>query len=104
MPKSTGPSFSVSQAEANIIHKIARRAVAQLQVLSVHGCTVLDVHMDIIACHANGCPLRLEDLLAADPFNFAHDVLGIARHLNRTTGQVEGFSPRFRARTPRKAA
>ena len=39
--------------------------------------------MDITATHLNGNPLRLAALLAADDFNFMHDVCGIARHLNR---------------------
>ena len=52
--------------------------------------------MDFTAVHANGNPLRLADLLAADDFNFAHDAFGIARHLNRTNGQLENcFLPRF---------
>lgn len=44
--------------------------------------------MDLAAVHANGCPLDLEKLLAADDFNFAHDVFGIYRHLDR-----DGKSP-----------
>lgn len=52
--------------------------------------------MDITACHANGNPLRLADLLAADEFNFTHDVFGIRRHIDRTTGELRDcFVPRF---------
>lgn len=40
-------------------------------------------------------PLDLDRLLAADDFNFAHDVFGIRRHLNRATFQLENcFEPR----------
>lgn len=58
----------------------------------------LDIDMDITATHCNGMPLRLADLLLADDFNFAHDLLGIRKHLNRTTGELENcFVPRFAA-------
>ncbi len=51
--------------------------------------------MDIEACHASN-PLDLEGLAKADDFNFIHDVFGIRRHLNRSTGKLEDcFSPRF---------
>lgn len=56
----------------------------------------LDLTMDLAACHANGRPLRLADLAAADDFNLAHDVFGIHRHLNRESGALGGcFVPRF---------
>lgn len=57
----------------------------------------LTAHMDISAVHAR-CPLRLSDLRDADQFNFAHDMYGIQRHLNRQTGTLENFFlPRFAA-------
>lgn len=56
----------------------------------------LDLAMDLTACHLNGCPLRLKELLEADEFNFAHDVFGIRNHIDRTTGKLTGFfEPRF---------
>ena len=56
----------------------------------------MDIAMDVAATHCNGCPLRLEDLLAADDFNFCHDIGGVARHLNRSTGKLsQEFSPRY---------
>lgn len=39
--------------------------------------------------------LRLGDLLNADTFNFGHDVIGIQQYINRSTGAVNGFIPRF---------
>ena len=52
--------------------------------------------MDIIAVHANGCPLKLSELLTAPRFDFTHDVFGIRRHLNRETGQLQDcFLPRY---------
>lgn len=59
----------------------------------------LDADMDITATHCNGNPLRLDDLLNADAFQFAHDIGGIRRHLNRETGKLEDcFVPRFTVR------
>lgn len=55
-----------------------------------------ECQLSIAACHLNGCPLRLADLLTADAFNFAHDVLGINRHISRDTGKLlNHFLPRF---------
>ena len=42
--------------------------------------------------------LRLEDLLKADDFNFAHDVVGIMNNINRTEFPATDFGlfvPRF---------
>ncbi len=56
----------------------------------------MDCRMDITACHLNACPLDLKALVTADDFNFAHDVYGIRRHINRDTAQLENcFVPRF---------
>ena len=58
----------------------------------------MDILMDVDACHSNGCPLQLQALLDADDFNFAHDVFGIRRNINRQTGQLMNcFWPRYAA-------
>lgn len=55
--------------------------------------------MDITACHLNGCRLDLEALLNADDLNFAHDVFGIRRHIDRSTAALcDHFVPRFKRR------
>lgn len=90
-----GVSFSVVDRDAHLIRKIVDRAIA---VGLKHGARFdrMSTQMDITACHANGNPLRLDDLLAADDFNFLHDIVGIERHLNRDTGKLMNcFSPRF---------
>lgn len=43
----------------------------------------------------NAFNLRLEDLLKADNFNFAHDVVGIANNINRETKEFGLFVPRY---------
>jgi hypothetical protein len=96
-------SFDVNRADQRIITEIAKRAerMAAAHQHQSDRRKVMDYVMDITACHANGCPLDLIRLLAADDFNFAHDVFGIEWHLDRidtspTGGQLLGeFLPRF---------
>jgi hypothetical protein len=93
-------SFAVTDAERQTINQISARVCKVLKASAVKlpkGFR-LHVQMDLAATHANGCPLRFDDLLKADDFNLLHDVLGIDRHLDRATGQLTGFfSPRFSA-------
>lgn len=91
-------SFKVRRDEFKLIDRIANRA---LNIAVGYGIPhkKADFAMDITAVHANGNPLRLRELLEADEFNFAHDVFGIYRHLNRETGELENcFRPRFSSR------
>jgi hypothetical protein len=92
-------SFSVTPVERLAIEKIAARAV-RLQVEKERPARfrrkAVDFEMDITATHASGNPLDLDRLLAADDFNFAHDVFGIERHLDGETGELQNyFLPRF---------
>lgn len=91
-------SFDVSNKDRDIIQKIADRALGMERQFLHHRDrrTRTDIEMDITATHASGNPLRLQALLEADDFNFAHDIFGIANCLNRATGQLENcFRPRF---------
>lgn len=88
-------NWNVSKADMKLIQRIADRAVAQAMNHDIE-IDLVDVAMDIAATHANGCRLDLSRLLGADEFNFAHDVVGIRKHLNRETGTLGGgFLPRF---------
>lgn len=92
-------SFDRTPTEDRLFKKIVARAV---RLAKAHGQKLdgLSIHMDLTACHANGCPLDLKRLLAADDFNFSHDVLGIERHMCRDTGQLKDhFLPRFASKT-----
>lgn len=93
-------SFAATPTERATIREIATRAHRIYRKHKVPGAPAhVNTMMDITAAHANGCPLRLQDLAAADDFNFMHDVNGIARHLDRETGQItDHFLPRFRVR------
>lgn len=91
-------SFHVRRDEMELIDRIASRAL-NLAVFHRIPHKKHDFSMDITCVHANGNPLRLRELLEADEFNFAHDVFGIYRHLNRETGELENcFRPRFSSR------
>lgn len=99
MPMLDEVSFNVTAAEAKTIRAIVNRGweIDWLRKSYVKaGCDKTSMVMDVTATHANGNPLRLADLLAADDFNFAHDMSGIANCLDRNTGRLtNNFSPRF---------
>lgn len=51
--------------------------------------------MDLEATHSNGRPLDFEKLLGFGLVSFSHDIGGIRRHIDRTTGELGGcFTPR----------
>jgi len=86
--------FTATMEERDIIAKIAERAERVLLREYKDRFTTM---MDLEVVHSNS-PLRLADFLAADDFNFIHDIVGIRRHLNRETGNLEDcFLPRFTA-------
>lgn len=83
-------NWDCSRTDAAKIDKIAKRAVAMAQERQIDY-DKMTARMDVMACHLNGNPLDLDKLLGADDFNFSHDVFGIARHINRSTGKLENF-------------
>lgn len=84
-------SFKVTFQDSHLISLIVDRFQRRFP-----GADRLHVEMDLTATHANGCPLRLKDLLEADEEEFLHDIHGINFHLNRRTGKLENnFNPRF---------
>lgn len=88
-------SFNVNSDDARLLHLIAKRAV---HMAAANGFVypIIDADMDLTACHANGCTLKLTALLTADDSNFAHDVFGIQRHIDRASGKLQNcFLPRF---------
>lgn len=88
-------NFTATTAERFIIQKIAARAM-EMRGISGHYTDAIDVELDLLAAHANGCPLRLNDMLGADDFQFAHDIYGIARNLDRKCGRlINCFVPRY---------
>lgn len=88
-------NFKLTLDEHKTIVNIAQRAHAMAKEQGLDY-SVLEANMDISACHANGCRLKLSELASTDNFNFAHDVFGIRRHINRQSGELEDcFLPRF---------
>lgn len=87
-------NFTASRFELSVIKKIVERAIR----LGGFDSEVapITLFMDLEACISNGCPLKLDELLAARDSDFMHDVCGISRHLDRTTGRLGGgFLPRY---------
>lgn len=84
-------NFEVSYEDAGLIKKIVERAMTLAP-----DADRLGLEMDITACHANGCKLALRSLLEADDFNFIHDIFGIQKCIDRTTGKLTSFFlPRY---------
>ncbi len=89
-------SFKVTDEQRDLIVKIAHRADKDLFKPQGIDQTIMDTTMDLSATIAQGVPLRLEELLNADKFNFSHDIGGIYHHIDRKTGKLGGcFLPRF---------
>lgn len=85
-------NWNVSKADHDLIVQIAERVA---KITDNYPDTKAALIMDLTATHANGTPLDLPKLLAAEPFDFTHDIFGIRRHINRKTGKLEGcFMPR----------
>jgi hypothetical protein len=83
-------NYDTTQEETQTIEAIARRFI------KLHPVDQITVEMCLMATHMNGCPLRLDHLLAARDFDFLHDLYGIHRHLNRETGKLDSFFiPKF---------
>ena len=88
------PWEQLTDQDVRPIHELAVRAS---KLAAREGVTypVLDATMDITACHLH-TPLNLHALAGANDLEFAKDVFGILRHINRHTGELEnGFTPLF---------
>jgi hypothetical protein len=81
-------SFAISKSDSEKLIKIVDRAKAKLGSIQY---SYREMMMDLTACHANGCRLDLDAMLAASEFDLMHDVLGIRNHLDRKTGRLMNF-------------
>ncbi len=94
-------SFHTTKPEFETIELITDRAmrVALAQGIGKGHEFKRTLQMDVTACHANGCRLKLHELMNAPDFDFAHDVFGIQRHIDRDTGKLgHCFVPRYAER------
>lgn len=81
----------ITEEEKAVIVKIAERFEKDFTPV---GYKRINLLMDMEAAHLV-CPMDLNALLASDDATFNHDLNGIARHINRTTGELERcFVPR----------
>lgn len=81
-------SFTATPDEREIIRMIIER-IEQLDLLVGYDRESLE--MDLIATHANGCPIDFNKLFNFGRFDFMHDISGIVRHLDRRSGELTGF-------------
>lgn len=77
--------FDTNDQDAQLISRILDRAITD-NVIAAENRQHLE--MDLRATHCNGTPLDFTALLGAVPFDFVHDLAGINRHLDRTTGEL----------------
>ena len=97
MSRTAQIKWKLGEADAVLVEKIGLRAHRLAERLGMDT-DILSPIMDVTACHLNGCPLKLAELLAATQEEFAHDVFGIGRHLDRRNGKLtDCFLPRFAA-------
>jgi hypothetical protein len=70
--------------------------VAKRATTLIPGIDRMSVLMDLSVVHNHHYKLDFERMASADDFNLAHDIAGIAYHLNRSTGKLRDcFVPRF---------
>jgi hypothetical protein len=90
-----GISFDISYKDLVLIERIAKRAEPKRKVFTPNY-EYAQLLKDLTVCHVTIYKFRLDEFLAAYESDFWHDIVGIYRHLNRTTWQLEnGFVPRF---------
>lgn len=88
-------NFKCSPEDGALIGLIVKRGIEMGREFNVP-LDHLTMAMDITACHCNGTPLKLLQMLMSDPSDFSHDLLGITRFIDRKTGKLcGGFVPRF---------
>lgn len=99
--------FDMTEQEVPLIFACAKRAYEDLSRYGNPGeaqDAFMVIAMDLAAVNANGCPLDFQKLLDFPDFDFAHDLYGIRKHLDRVTGGLVGcFVPRcarLQAQTP----
>jgi hypothetical protein len=101
-------SFEIAESDRQLVDEIVQRyAAAYSKAMRVEPSkrTLQNLRMDLTATHANGCPMDFAKLLATDNFTFGHDISGIDRHIDRSSGKLLNcFLPRCAKREPWPAA
>lgn len=87
-------SFSVSLEDQRLITRCVRRA-CDIGLIFDEDESRISLNMDLCAAKAQGCNIDFQKMLGFDSFNFAHDIVGIRKNLNRRTGELMNcFLPR----------
>ena len=81
----------VTDEEMNVIKQIAKRAEKNYAKHDIK-IDLISTEMDLVAVHKGCCKLDLKKLLKFDDFNLAHDISGIARHLDRKNIELKNLS------------
>lgn len=82
--------------ETEVMKRIVERAVRMYLNEGINY-EALSVWMDLTYTHKQ-YPLRLAALLHSDDMNFAHDIFGMRKHMNREACELENcFVPRYAA-------
>jgi hypothetical protein len=98
------PLDGARDAALVLIKKIAQRAV-HLYAENDTRVELQDILLDLTCCHFSAQKLRLDELLDANDADFAHDIAGINRHLDRVNYTLkDGFSPRYSLRIEKVSA
>jgi hypothetical protein len=85
----------LSLEEHKLIRQIADRASRLYDGIGTKVAPIY-IEAEISYVHVHVCPLRLKEFAEADGANFAHDIVGIHRHLNMSRNVLEDcFLPRF---------
>ena len=95
MKKRSQIEWKASPEDADLLKQIAVRAWELLGTKRKSD-DLKQIGMDLTACHLNGCPLRLNDMLWGNDLDLMHDITLIYKHIDRRTGTLTGFAlPRF---------
>lgn len=90
-------NWKLGAAESAALREAVGRyvEVAKSMGVDVTNSVRVGVAMDLTECHLNGCPLDFDKMMTMGELDLAHDVGGIAQHLDRNTGKLkDGFVPR----------
>lgn len=99
--KATAWIGKLQPLELNLIRKVVARVadIALEHRMQLSPDEQIGLMMDLGMVHATGHPLALFSLLVSSNEDLTHDVLGINKFIDRSTGQLrEGFKPRHLAR------
>ncbi len=80
-------NFDCSPNDMHLIACIVSRVVEMTKEKNIPVDHVT-VAMDLLACHCNGCPLKLQSLLMTSDSELMDDIGGIGKNINRSNGKL----------------